>query len=78
MNETASFAQDVSYQAEYDALVVQKSLSLGDLALAIKSLLDHPEQYHHMSLAALQAASDIKSYQQLADAVIGSVKEACE
>ncbi len=78
MNETASFAQDVSYQAEYDALVAQKSLSPSDLALAIKSLLDHPEQYHHMSLAALQAASDIKSYQQLADAVIGSVKEACE
>ena len=76
MQEAASFASDVSYQAEHDALMAQKSLSPHDLAAAIKSLLDHPEQYHQMSVAALQAASDIKSYQQLADAVIFSVKEA--
>ena len=78
MQEAASFANDVSYQAEQDALMAQKSLSPYDLAGAIKSLLDHPEQYHQMSVAALQAASDIKSYQQLADAVICSVKEACK
>ena len=78
MQEAASFANDVSYQAEHDALMAQKSLSPHDLAAAIKSLLDHPEQYHQMSVAALQAASDIKSYQQLADAVICSVKEACK
>ena len=78
MQEAASFANDVSYQAEQDALMAQKSLSPHDLAGAIKSLLDHSEQYHQMSVAALQTASDIKSYQQLADAVICSVKEACE
>ena len=78
MQEAASFANDVSYQAEQDALMAQKSLSPYDLAGAIKSLLNHSEQYHQMSVAALQAASDIKSYQQLADAVICSVKEACE
>ena len=58
--------------------MAQKSLSPYDLAGAIKSLLNHSEQYHQMSVAALQAASDIKSYQQLADAVICSVKEACK
>ena len=77
MNEQASFAEDVSYQAEGDVLVKQKSLSPHGLAQAVIALMQSPEVYHSMSVAALQAASSIKSYQQLADAVVASVKEVC-
>ena len=72
----ASFAHDSAYQPQTDALTDQKSVKPEALAQAIAGLLLHPETYQQMSQAALNTALTIKSFQQLADAVVLSVKEA--
>ena len=76
MQESASFVQDVSYQARIDCVVAQQSLAAEDIAAAVSALIQAPERYHSMSQAALQAALAIKSYPQLAAAVLASVEEA--
>lgn len=76
MHEPAEFAPESSYQASIDCVVAQQSLAPADIAAAVSALMDEPERYHNMSRAALQAALAIKSYPQLAAAVVASVEEA--
>ncbi|UOO87809.1 glycosyltransferase family 4 protein [Vitreoscilla massiliensis] len=76
MHEAATFDRDYSYRALTDSMEAQQSLSPAGIATAVTVLMDDAERYHNMSRAALQAALAIKSYPQLAAAVLASVAEA--